>query len=215
MKEARIIMPYTTVLTYEGGEVLDAKSHRVHATLKHDLIDAFSGFTRTEGEGGWLGVHGNAMIDQVAIYDIACDEKLDETYAMLFEIALNAGRALDQQSVYIRYPDGVVEIADTKTKVGYPSKRKPANDAGERVVGTKRTPKVGDVWVTRCSSIVEVKSEASILDGGFNCEVTARVSGPHPAGTRFICNLDGQYGTTRHRDDEHPYDLVKFRGEMI
>jgi hypothetical protein len=100
LREARIVMPH--------GDT--AASIMAHNTLRRQLAKAFGGFTCFRGEGGWVDGNGNLIRDNVMIYDIAMDNHRDAPFELLHRIAIDAGRALDQDSVYIRYPNGEVHI---------------------------------------------------------------------------------------------------------
>lgn len=107
MKEARIVMPV--------APLMNSASAAAHAALRKSLAYTFGGYTSTEGLGAWVN-NGSVVQDEVVIYDIACDEHKDATYDKLFTLAVEAGWALNQEAVYIRYPDGTVEIASVDAK---------------------------------------------------------------------------------------------------
>ena len=102
LREARIVMPHGD--TYA--------SIMAHNDLRKNLASAFGGFTCFRGEGGWVDVNGNLIRDDVTIYDIAIDNDRDAPFDLLHRFAVEAGRALGQQSVYVRYPNGEVDIVD-------------------------------------------------------------------------------------------------------
>lgn len=109
LKEARIVMPYSVMLTV-AGEAWDTKSLSVHGELKKNLCTAFGGFTMTLGHGGWIDGHGEVIKDRVAIYDVAVDTERDGPWELIARFAIDAGRKLGQDSVYVRYPNGEVDI---------------------------------------------------------------------------------------------------------
>jgi hypothetical protein len=260
MKEARIVMPENTGINESV----------VHTALTQELLEAFGGFTSHRGQGAWLD-NGKTVWDDVVIYDIACDENRDYTYDKLFEIAQRAGRALDQQAVYIRYPDGFVEIANIGETEHHHALDIAAREAVEatldrdavtadmgdgrsalvsetdrlykeltgrahgqtvwddprvagavqatadRMAGIKRVPHVGELWYARTGELVAVMSQASILDGGYNCVTLTKGGTAVNPGRVFVCNLDGQFGaaTARSYRFSHPLDLVSYHGNFL
>ena len=186
MKEARIIMPIV------GGEPCN-----VHSFLQADILEAFGGYTAYQGSGGWTDTGSELVEDLSMIYDIACDEHRDSTYDQLFEIAMKAGRALNQQAVYIRYPDGYVEIASCTEQQTEPR------------LGVKRLPKIGEVWRTHCDAKVAVTDRATVLDGGFKVTVVAQGSSALKPGSEYVVNLDGRF-IAMSDPHQHPLDLVAF-----
>ena len=60
----------------------------------------------TEGLGGWKGNLGEVMHEPVQIYDIAVDER---QFRMLSTIAAWVALVGNQDQVYLRRPDGVIE----------------------------------------------------------------------------------------------------------
>lgn len=101
LREARIIMPL-------AGDRLHCK--KVHDTLQRQLCEAFGGFTKFTGSGGWVDSRGNLLSDANIIYDVAIDSERDSPSDLIARFAIEAGRALAQDSVYVRYPNGAVDI---------------------------------------------------------------------------------------------------------
>jgi hypothetical protein len=119
LKEARIVMPH-------GDK---ASSITAHNTLRQRLAEAFGGFTCYRGEGGWVDRNGCLIRDDVTIYDIAIDDDRDAPYELIARFAIEAGKALDQEAVYVRYPNGEVEIIDIKVIGKVEEKRNDMADA--------------------------------------------------------------------------------------
>lgn len=97
-REARIIVPVAGLSM--GGE-------DVH--LENKLYGFFGGFTMFPARGGWLAPNGHKYVDQVFIYDIACDDN-EASVRDLRMIARWVAREYDQQCVYLRLPNGSVEF---------------------------------------------------------------------------------------------------------
>lgn len=101
-REARIIAPQRD---NAGAYVTDALQ-----SLEKSLAHYFGGFTRAEGFGGWFD--GNNIVQEaVYVYDIAADLTSD-TAVKLRHIAVALLRDARQQAVYLRYPNGHVEIVE-------------------------------------------------------------------------------------------------------
>lgn len=98
MREARIVMPE-----------VHAIGPKPHDTLRAALCGAFGGFTMTYGVGGWVDGDHNVIRDSVCIYDVAM-EQTRKNDSKLRDIAVEAGKALGQQSVYLRYSSGSTTI---------------------------------------------------------------------------------------------------------
>lgn len=187
MKEARIILPVVDNML---------KSLNIHDAFMRSVTDMFGGFTMTTGSGGWKRDNGEYVDDDVAIYDIACDEHSDSTYDKLFLLATEYGRQLGQQAVYLRYPDGEVEIVDLDPPVAAP--HHPAKDCatepqpdliadddgmGQAIGATldrdnvmdavPRYPEVGDIWRARNGATVAVveRYNSGPLSGLLKCRV--------------------------------------------
>jgi hypothetical protein len=98
MKEARIIIPRET---NDGKPVsLD--------TYERALCAYFGGFTRTDGQGGFMGV-SLVYHEPVAIYDVAMKDTRREN-DKLQALAERVKRELDQEAVYIRDTRGDVHF---------------------------------------------------------------------------------------------------------
>jgi hypothetical protein len=100
MREARIIFPTEPLA-------------RERTRFEHDLVQAFGGFTSSDGYGAWANDEGGVIQEQVIIYDIAMDA--DGAFR-LQDLAFEYGRLLGQEAVYVRKPSGEVEIVDMKQK---------------------------------------------------------------------------------------------------
>lgn len=100
MRECRVIVPthnnVGNALTYEHNEFQVA------------LINAFGGFTRTLGLGGWRADNGNIVQEEIAIYDIAVEDSPASVKLRIFSMELL--KTADQDAIYFRGPDGTVEL---------------------------------------------------------------------------------------------------------
>jgi len=203
LKEARIVMPFANF----GSD---------HSQLRAALVETFGGYTCAVGQGGWYDeVNQERIDDSVVIYDVAIDDTL-EARRQLLDIALDTGRALDQQAVYVRYPDGRVDIVDTKPgQIGEGPTETTASDTDmlyEEITGKpflKRLPQPGEVWEARCGALVAVLSNASVLDGGLNTVSLTKGDSAVNAGRVMLHALDGlMYGGSK--GEPRPYDLKLF-----
>ena len=98
MREARLIIP------------MACESSR--ADLERWLVEYFGGFTTYSGRGGWRAPDGTVQTERIRIYDIASAWGPDDL-AELRDIISVIGLQCAQQSIYVRWPDGVVEIVPT------------------------------------------------------------------------------------------------------
>ena len=98
LREARIVMPE-----------VNAIGAKPHDALRAALCGAFGGFTMTYGVDGWVDGDYNVIRDSVCIYDVAM-EQARKNDSKLRDIAIEAGKALGQQSVYLRYSSGSTAI---------------------------------------------------------------------------------------------------------
>ena len=101
MREARIILPEDD----NAGASLNA----VHKKLESRLCDAFGGFSRTSGVGGWNNQHGTTFTETVRIYDIACENSLQSCHALL-ALARWLRAEARQEAIYLRQPGGEVQF---------------------------------------------------------------------------------------------------------
>jgi hypothetical protein len=129
LREARIVMPYIVMLTADRKEVWEPKSLDAHRVLKERICAAFGGFTMTTGHGGWVDVRGIVHKDTVAVYDIAVDSDRDAPFELIARFAIEAGKALSQESVYVRYPNGEVDIIELPAVDKVEEKRNDMADA--------------------------------------------------------------------------------------
>lgn len=202
LREARIVMPTSTA--YDSAPA--------HKKLVSVLVSTF----------GHLIVHSAEIItsvgplterwDDATVYDVAIEADRDASWDKLFQIAMTAGRELKQESVYIRYPDGHVEIASCAIK---PTETR--NDAADAFaygaagtakrsgLGAKRLPQVGEVWRNRGGALVAVMSAATVLDGGYNVVTLSKSDTARNPGRVYLVDLDGHV----YRDHSGaPGDLV-------
>lgn len=102
MKLATLILP---TVNNDGVDQSDT-----HATLQFALCEAFGGFTRTIGQGGWKGPD-RVYLDPVAVYGIAMDDST-RNRAELESIALYYGNLAGQLSVMVTHAAGDVAFLD-------------------------------------------------------------------------------------------------------
>ncbi len=103
-REARIIVPRND----NDGRPLGA----VIAAFESMCCRQFGGFTRAESFGVWFDNSAQRVIaESVFAYDIACDLSSD-TAVKLRHLAVNLLRDARQSAIYLRYPNGVIEIVE-------------------------------------------------------------------------------------------------------
>lgn len=193
LREARIVMPVLRGIVSTGA----------HSRLMSELCAAFGGVTRYQGLGSWKNDNSDQIDDVVNIYDIAMEAERDATWDKMFQIAMKAGRQLGQKAVYIRYPDGSVEIADTRTAAG-------ATIAESKIpLGAKRTPQVGEIWETSEGALVAViKNIIAKPGGGLDVVMLKQGTlGAYRPGTTYEVDLDGKVLPDQ---SSHPRDLKRF-----
>jgi hypothetical protein len=113
MREARIILPRTD----NAGHSV----YHVHMLLRTRLARTFGGYTATEVSGGWIDGNGKLYHDDSYAYDVAIPDgkpaDIGYSVSMLRDIAIEAGKLAGQKSVYVRYPEGTVQIIDVPETV--------------------------------------------------------------------------------------------------
>lgn len=209
LREARIVMPY------------DNDDEDSHAGLRTALLDAFGGYTCTTGVGAWRDDFRRSIIDRVQVYDVAIEAERDATWDTLFQIAMKAGRELDQEAVYIRYPDGSVCIEPVHGREGLGGLMPPTKENGgvkdapsvaeaapQVPLGGRRLPAVGEIWETSCGDKVAIVRSLNRVIGRFDVVVLS--SGPYSpfgAGLSYEVDEDGKVLTDK---SSHPRDLKRF-----
>lgn len=110
MKDARIILA-----TEQRNNI------PIHASirdlLREKLARAFGGYTETIGHGGYIMEDGTLKQETVLIYDIAIE---DHYYPVLTSIAQWLAMVANQETVYVRRPDGNVVFYDPSMPTGTP-----------------------------------------------------------------------------------------------
>jgi hypothetical protein len=160
MREARIIFPTEPLA-------------RERTRFEHDLVSAFGGFTRTIGDGGWAGDDGKTVYETVSIYDVAMEDAPTNA-RQLKVLAVQYGRLLAQEAVYVRFASGAVEIIPMKAK----------SDPAASPVPASHTP-VGYPGLN--------KAEQAFLDRVADPEGVVRVRGVD----RPLAEFDKPLGTKR------------------
>lgn len=104
MREGRIILP-----TRDNAGVLIDKAHLL---IKRRLATEFGGYTSTGINGGWLDPRTAVLHEEPGIaYDVAMDEDASASHTLL-ELARDVLPLANQEAVYVRYPNGEVEIVE-------------------------------------------------------------------------------------------------------
>ena len=101
---AQINIPY-------AAEVNNA--HGVHLWLARQLAQSFGGFTLTNGHGAWTDADNNVITEPVAVYSIAMENSAFNAQR-LRELAVETGKLLQQQAVFICLASGTAEIIDLR-----------------------------------------------------------------------------------------------------
>lgn len=99
-REARIVIPSEKA----NGEPLGA------AFVLDVLMEAaqlFGGYTAFVASGGFIAANGEVKTEAVCVLDVATDNKMREA---LESLALHIKLVGEQESVYLRLPDGKVEL---------------------------------------------------------------------------------------------------------
>jgi hypothetical protein len=104
-REARIILPMRA-----DAEAL--------AAIERRIVAIFGGFTSSVGTGAWRAPDGHTDVEAVRMYDIAVpafmagdpDRAWLGASLTLREIARDAARAMRQECIYLRLPDGEVRL---------------------------------------------------------------------------------------------------------
>lgn len=98
MREARIILATETRHNHPIKE-------GIRGLLRAKLTSAFSGYTETQGTGGYVMADGSHKRESVYVYDVGME---DHQYPTLTAIAQWLALVADQECVYVRRPDGEV-----------------------------------------------------------------------------------------------------------
>lgn len=180
LREARVVMPMP----------LDGMRH--HEAMRRQFIKAFGGYTAQVGNGGWMDPATGEIIDEpVVIYDVAI--KPGEN-VKLYLIARDTAKALGQKAVYIRYPDGVVEIVPS--------------DQSKEALNSPRLVQLGDVWEARDGTLVRIKHKITSADAFVVRPVVRNETGSGPDYlNEYLVNPDGTYMGGM---GAHPRDLTRF-----
>lgn len=208
LREARIVMPVKVDVASE------------HANMRDEIVRAFGEYTAYWANGVWFG-DGKTVRDQVMVYDIAIEAERDATWDTLFQIAMKAGRALGQEAVYIRYPDGSVCIEPVHGREGLGGLMPPTKENGgvkdapsvaeaapQVPLGGRRLPAVGEIWETSCGDKVAIVRSFNRVIGRFDVVVlSSGPDSPFGAGLSYEVDEDGKVLTDK---SSHPRDLKRF-----
>ena len=96
MREYVIILPRTEAYACEW--------------LRTQLLDLFGGYTEHEATGAWRAPNDEVIYDDNSVFTVATD-RLD-AMTEFRHLALTAGRIGNQQSVYLKSPEGLVEFVE-------------------------------------------------------------------------------------------------------
>lgn len=105
-------------MQYEAKFIIPHLDHE----LETELVKAFGGFTRVDGEGGWYDAKAHKTVrEPVLIYTVALwrSNGVEQSapiggFATLREIAMRYARKHEQSALYIVNTFGQVEIIDLK-----------------------------------------------------------------------------------------------------
>ena len=65
------------------------------------------------GQGAWVDDHGKRIVEDVQVVDVAMTDTSSNAHK-LWLIALSYGQEAKQDCVYVRYPNGQVELVNTR-----------------------------------------------------------------------------------------------------
>lgn len=115
MREARIILPNCMPDCVNANRWLET-----------EIVRCFGGCTRSFGFGSWVDDEGCVISEPISIYDIAVPD-IQASRSALFRMAWTVADMAKQDCVYLRFPDGEVQLV----------KPSPANEPREeRNTGT-------------------------------------------------------------------------------
>lgn len=107
MNEGKIIIPATD----KAGNVAPARA-ALRATCIN-MAEGFGGYTVTDGQGGWIDNQGHLVEEDVKIVTVAYDDYSDPNADMfLLNSARQVAADLDQDCVYVKFADGIVELVE-------------------------------------------------------------------------------------------------------
>jgi hypothetical protein len=102
MREGRIILPMGGCARLPSADAITR------------IADTFGGYTVTTGFGKWKNGEGKLYSEDVRIVDVAYEPNWDND-AKLFDIASRFQQEAKQESVYIRYANGVVQLVTAQS----------------------------------------------------------------------------------------------------
>lgn len=110
MREACIILPKLATGVGVG------ERQRTVAWLISRLVDEFGGVTITEGHGWWKAPDGIVTAERVELFTVAVPWQFrhdaETAPKTIRNLALQAGEDLLETAVYVRYPNGDVQILE-------------------------------------------------------------------------------------------------------
>ena len=74
--------------------------------VRHELLQAFGGYTEFRGCGAWKDGHGEIISEPVIVFDVAYRTGRKN----LIKIAEHVKETLQQEAIYVRFNDGSVEL---------------------------------------------------------------------------------------------------------
>lgn len=74
------------------------------------IAQAYGGFTRLDGVGGYVMNSGELVTESVFVFDVATDSDAESVYAFAQMAAAEIKREMNQESIYFRAADGGVHI---------------------------------------------------------------------------------------------------------
>ena len=108
LKEAKIIVPAPTSTMRPRAVARYCETMR---DIERGLVTAFGGFTATPSFGTWRDDSGELVSEPVTVFTVACEDQ-SKDHATLRRIALYIREKLEQDCVYVKYPNGTVTLVE-------------------------------------------------------------------------------------------------------
>jgi len=108
LREAKIIVPAAT------STMRPRAIARYPATMRGvetKLVAFFGGFTATPSFGSWRNDSGELVSEPVTVFTVACEDQ-SKNYGILRAIALYIREKLEQDCVYVKFPNGEVTLVE-------------------------------------------------------------------------------------------------------
>jgi len=108
LREAKIIVPAATS-TMRPRAI--ARYPETMREIETDLVALFGGFTATPSFGAWRNDSGELVSEPVTVFTVACDDQ-EKNCIILQTIALYIREKLEQDCVYVKFPNGEVTLVE-------------------------------------------------------------------------------------------------------